>query len=88
MPTIKSFLQECLLTERKLFQIIMILTAISLISLLVTSVLVFLDDQLSIWGLWYLALFHIVGISFVVFLSIMLACLTRWTRDGATNQGG
>lgn len=86
MPTIKSFLQECMLTERKLFQLIVTLSAISLVSILGTSALVFLDDQLSIWGLWYLALFHIVSISVIVFLSAMLACVTKWTRDDNNYQ--
>lgn len=86
MPTIKAFLLECRVTESKLYLLIVILSATSLVSLLGTSALVFLDDQLSIWSLWYLVMFHVVGISVVIFLSVILACVTRWTRDDNANH--
>ncbi len=81
MPVIRNFLRECLLTERNLFQLIIYLAVISLISLSITSAIVFFDEQLSISWLWLLVLFHITGLGLVGFLSLMLACTTRWTRS-------
>lgn len=86
MPAIRNFLQECLLTEKKLFQLIIYLAVISLISLSITSAIVFLDEQLSISWLWLLVLFHITGLGLVGFLSLMLACTTRWTRSGQNSS--
>ena len=80
MPAIRKFMQECLLTERRLFQLIIYLSVISLVSLLITSAMVFLDEQLSISWLSLLVVFHITGLGAVGFLSVLLACATRWTR--------
>lgn len=85
MTTNRSFIRECLLTERRLFQLVVILASVSLFSVLVTSALVFYNSQLSIWGLWYLGLFISAGISIAFFLAIMLACVTRWTRGEPVN---
>ena len=86
MMTKRSFIRECLLTERRLFQLVVILATVSLLSVLITSALVFYNSQLSIWGLGYLGLFISAGIGVAFFLAVMLACITHWTRGEPVNQ--
>ena len=83
-----TFIRDCLLTERRLFHLVIALATISMLSLLVITALALFDYQLSIWGLWYLGLFTSIGLSVTLFLTAIVGCLAHWTRSASNDQAG